>query len=134
MSRVRTAAHAVRAHLVQAHAWAHRGPVRSLVAKVVMTMVGVVVAVSGVAMLVLPGPGLVVIGIGLGLLASEWAWARRALHAVTTWLSAAKQTLLPSDATPGRRAAGAVFIGAMAVVGFLATTATTALIGTVTLF
>ncbi|MEY4339042.1 MAG: hypothetical protein RLZ14_892 [Actinomycetota bacterium] len=41
---------------------------------------GVVVMLAGVAMLVLPGPGLVVILLGLGILATEFAWAERALH------------------------------------------------------
>jgi hypothetical protein len=134
MRLVRTAARVVRDRLVQAHAWAHRGPVRSLVAKVVMTVVGVVVILAGLAMVVLPGPGLVVAGVGLGMLASEWAWARRILHVVHTRLSALKEALLPADGTRGRRTAGGVLIAAMGVVGFLATTATTALIGTTTLF
>ena len=42
-------------------------------------MTGVVLLVAGTLMLVLPGPGLLVIFIGLALLATEFAWARRAL-------------------------------------------------------
>src|SRR5262245_12304599 len=106
MNRVRTIAREIRAGLVRAHAWAHRGPVRSLVAKVVMTVVGAAVIVAGLAMLVLPGPGLVVMGMGLGMLAAEWAWARRALHLVTSGLAAAKEALLPTDGTRARRALG----------------------------
>jgi len=39
---------------------------------------GVVLVLAGILMLVLPGPGLLVILIGLALLATEFAWARRA--------------------------------------------------------
>jgi uncharacterized protein (TIGR02611 family) len=124
---------ATRTHLARAHSWAHQGPVRSLVAKVVMTVVGVAVIVAGLAMLLLPGPGLVVMGVGLGMLAAEWAWARRALHLVTAALSAAKEAALPADGTRRRRALGGVMIAGAAVTGFLATTATTALLGASTL-
>ena len=123
----------IRSGLQRAHAWAHRGPVRSVVAKLVMTVAGLGVALAGVAMLVLPGPGLVVIGLGLALLAIEWPWARRALHAVRRKLAVAKQTVLPAGASGRRRAAGAVMVAAAAGVGFAATAATTALIGASTL-
>ena len=123
----------IRAELERAHAWAHRGRVRSVVAKAVMTVVGVGVALAGVAMLVLPGPGLVVIGLGLALLATEWPWARRALHAVRLKLTATRHAVLPAGASGRRRAAGAVLVAAAAGVGFLATAATTALIGATTL-
>jgi hypothetical protein len=103
--------------------------VRSLVAKVVMTVVGVGVALAGVAMLVLPGPGLVVIGLGLALLAAEWPWARRILHAVSVRLAALKAVVLPAGASGRRRALGGVMVAAAAGVGFLCTAATTALIG-----
>ncbi len=42
-------------------------------------MTGVVLVAAGTLMLVLPGPGLLVLLIGLALLATEFAWARRAL-------------------------------------------------------
>ena len=128
------AAREIRAELQRGHAWAHRGPVRSLVTKVVMTVAGVGTALAGVAMLVLPGPGLVVIGVGLALLATEWPWARRALHAASAKLSAAKNAVLPAGASGRRRAVGAVMVAAFAVAGFLATAATTAFLGATTLF
>ena len=40
---------------------------------------GFVVLGAGVAMLALPGPGVVVIIVGLAILATEFAWAERAL-------------------------------------------------------
>ena len=70
-----------RAHqlLTGIEAWAHRGPVRAVVVKVGVSVVGPLVVVAGVAMLVLPGPGLVVMALGAALLALEYDWARRAL-------------------------------------------------------
>jgi uncharacterized protein (TIGR02611 family) len=100
--------------------------------KVVATLVGVAVILAGIAMLVLPGPGLVVIGIGLAVLATEWEWARRALHLVRAKLSAAKDAALPLDGSVGRRAAGAGVVLGLAVLGFLATAATTAALGAIT--
>ena len=126
--------HELRARLERAHDWAHRGPVRSLVAKAVMTAVGVGVALAGVAMLVLPGPGLVVIGVGLAMLATEWPWARRVLHAVHRRLTAVKEAVLPAGASGRRRAAGGVMVAAFAALGFVATAACTALLGASTLY
>jgi len=53
------------------------------------------VLLIGVALLVLPGPAFVVIPIGLAILATEYAWARRALKRVTdtTEKAAAKLNL-----------------------------------------
>jgi len=118
--------------LERVRSWAHRGPVRSLVMKVVATAVGGAVILAGVAMLVLPGPGLVVIGIGLAVLATEWEWARRALRLVRAKLSAAKNAALPKDGSAGRRAAGAGVVLGLAVLGFLATAAATAALGALT--
>jgi uncharacterized protein (TIGR02611 family) len=42
-------------------------------------VVGAAVLGAGIAMLVLPGPGILVIVLGLAILASEFAWAERAL-------------------------------------------------------
>ncbi|MEY4174614.1 MAG: hypothetical protein RI900_1779 [Actinomycetota bacterium] len=47
--------------------------------RIAVFIAGVVVVAAGVAMLVLPGPGLVVIILGLAILATEFAWAERAL-------------------------------------------------------
>ena len=87
------------------HAWAHRGPVRAAVTKVVLTLVGVVVIVAGIAMLVLPGPGLVAIVMGLAVLAAEWDWAKALLHRARVRLEAARAATLPRNASWGRRAA-----------------------------
>ena len=122
-----------RARLHQLRAWAHRGPVRSAVLKVVATVVGGAVVVAGVVMIVLPGPGLVVIGIGLGILATEWDWAKRVLSTVRTKLSSARATAFPKDGSRLRRAAGAAAVLAIGAAGFVATTAMTAALGATTL-
>jgi len=50
--------------------------------RVVVTLVGGTVVLTGLVMLVFPGPAFVVIPIGLAILGLEWAWARRLLRAV----------------------------------------------------
>ena len=55
-------------------AWIGRNAKRMLVAAVGFTVLG-----AGIAMLALPGPGVVVIIVGLAILATEFAWAERAL-------------------------------------------------------
>jgi uncharacterized protein (TIGR02611 family) len=47
---------------------------------IVVTIVGVALLLAGAAMLVLPGPGLLVIIAGLAVLATQYAWAQRALE------------------------------------------------------
>ena len=44
-----------------------------------VTIAGFALILAGAAMLVLPGPGLLAIIAGLALLATEYAWAERAL-------------------------------------------------------
>ena len=47
--------------------------------RIAVTVVGFLVLAAGAIMMVTPGPGIVVILAGLAILASEWAWAERAL-------------------------------------------------------
>ena len=47
--------------------------------RIAVTVVGFAVLLAGVVMMVTPGPGVLVIVLGLAILASEWAWAERAL-------------------------------------------------------
>lgn len=47
--------------------------------RIAVTVVGFAVLIAGVIMLITPGPGVVAILAGLAILASEWAWAERAL-------------------------------------------------------
>ncbi len=50
--------------------------------RLVVAIIGTTVLVIGIAMIFLPGPALIVIPAALGILATEFAWARRALHKV----------------------------------------------------
>jgi uncharacterized protein (TIGR02611 family) len=59
--------------------------------RIAVFVAGVVVLLAGVAMLVLPGPGLVVIVLGLAILATEFAWAERALDNAKAKAAAAGQ-------------------------------------------
>lgn len=54
-------------------------PVLSGARRAVLTVLGLLVLGTGLALTVLPGPGLVVIVIGLRILAGQYAWARRLL-------------------------------------------------------
>ena len=47
--------------------------------RIAVTVVGFAVLIAGIVMMVTPGPGVLVIVVGLAILASEWAWAERAL-------------------------------------------------------
>jgi uncharacterized protein (TIGR02611 family) len=117
-----------RAHqvLTRIEAWAHRGPVRAVVVKVGVTVVGPLVVVAGVAMLVLPGPGLVVMALGAALLALEYEWARRALVSCGRLLDRGRRAVVPQDASVARRALGLATTGAFV----LATTGITAAFST----
>lgn len=50
------------------------------VRKIVVAVIGSTIVLVGIALLVLPGPASLVIPVGLIILASEFAWARRALR------------------------------------------------------
>jgi uncharacterized protein (TIGR02611 family) len=112
--------------LTRIEAWAHRGPVRAVVVKVGVTVVGPLVVVAGVAMLVLPGPGLVVMALGTTLLALEYDWARRALVSCGRLLDRGRRAVVPKDASVARRALGLATTGAFV----LATTGITAAFST----
>jgi len=47
--------------------------------KLIIAIIGGTVLLIGVALIVLPGPAFIVIPIGLAILATEFAWAQRAL-------------------------------------------------------
>ena len=47
--------------------------------KLIIAIIGGTVLLIGVALIVFPGPAFIVIPIGLAILATEFAWAQRAL-------------------------------------------------------
>ena len=64
--------------------WARRRRSTHLALQGVVLVLGLGLTALGLAMLVLPGPGWAAIILGLVVLASEFAWAERALHPVRT--------------------------------------------------
>lgn len=55
---------------------------RRLIRRVVIFVLGTIVLLAGFCMIILPGPAFLVIPAGLAILATEFLWARRILHAV----------------------------------------------------
>lgn len=55
--------------------------------RIVVFVVGVTVAITGVVMLVTPGPAFIVIPLGLAILSIEFAWARRWLRHIRQRIS-----------------------------------------------
>ena len=121
-----------RAHhvLTRIEAWAHQGPVRAVVVKIGVSVVGPLVIAAGVAMLVLPGPGLVVMALGAALLALEYDWARRLLGSCGRTLNKGRLAVVPKDASMARRALGVATTVALIVVTTGVTAAVTTYVGT----
>jgi tellurite resistance protein TerC len=63
------------------------GPLR----KLIVGVIGGTVVLIGVAMIVLPGPAFIVIPVGLGILATEFAWARRAVRRARAMIAKARR-------------------------------------------
>lgn len=119
--------------VARVEAWSGGGPVRAVVVRVGVTVVGPLVVLAGVAMLVLPGPGLVVIALGLALLALEHDWARRVLHLGARGLSRVRRAVLPAGGSRPRRALGVLVAGGALLVTTAVTAAATTFLGSVTL-
>ena len=98
-------------------------PVLNNVWRLAVFSMGVTVLVAGVAMLVLPGPGWAAIFVGFAILATEFAWAQRALTSAKQTASKAKEKAL--DPRVRRRnqllAIGAGVVIAGAIVAYLQT-------------
>lgn len=45
----------------------------------IITVVGLLIVLGGIALMVLPGPGILLVVVGLAVLATEYAWARNLL-------------------------------------------------------
>ncbi len=59
-------------------------PSLNLVYRIVVAVAGTAVLALGIVAIPYPGPGWLIVFAGLGILASEFTWARRILHAVRT--------------------------------------------------
>ena len=73
--------------------WVHRRPGGARAWQSAIALIGLIVIITGVVLLVLPGPGWVVIFVGLGIWATEFAWAksllisvRRTVGKCTAWI------------------------------------------------
>ena len=58
--------------------------------KLIVGVIGLTILLIGVAMTVLPGPAFIVIPVGLGILATEFAWARRAIRRARVMIARAR--------------------------------------------
>jgi uncharacterized protein (TIGR02611 family) len=58
--------------------------------KLIVGVIGGTIVLIGVAMIVLPGPAFIVIPVGLGILATEFAWARRAVRRARVMIAKAR--------------------------------------------
>lgn len=61
--------------------------------RVSVLVAGLAVLAAGIAMLALPGPGVLMLLVGLAILATEFAWAERALDRSTTSAAGAAASL-----------------------------------------
>lgn len=59
--------------------WIRRRPWLNTAYRIIVTTLGVVVAVIGLILVPLPGPGWLIVFIGLTILGTEFHWARRLL-------------------------------------------------------
>ena len=68
-----------------------------MVKRVIVGVLGGAITVFGVVALVAPGPGWLIIFTGLGILASEFAWADKALIKTKMLAIKTAQRALPAD-------------------------------------
>ncbi len=62
--------------------------------RMAVSLAGGLLVVAGIALLVLPGPGFLLIVAGLAVLATEYAWAQRALNAARRRAEQARDAVL----------------------------------------
>lgn len=58
--------------------------------KLIVAVIGVTILLLGVVMIALPGPAFIVIPLGLAILATEFAWARRAVRRTRVMIAKAR--------------------------------------------
>jgi tellurite resistance protein TerC len=58
--------------------------------KLIVAVIGVTILLLGIVMVVLPGPAFIVIPLGLAILATEFAWARRAVRRARVMIAKAR--------------------------------------------
>ena len=60
--------------------------------KLIAGVVGLTILLIGVVMIILPGPAFIMIPLGLAVLATEFAWARRAIRRARSMFTTARGT------------------------------------------
>jgi hypothetical protein len=85
--------------------------------RLLFALAGVIVTLTGVALLVLPGPAFVVIPIGLAMLAMEFAWAERWLERALVQAQAAQEKA--AGASTAQKVLGGIAT-ALAIAAFIA--------------
>lgn len=76
--------------------------------RLLVTLAGFAVVGAGLAMLVLPGPGVLIVIVGLAILATEFAWAERALDRTASTAATATSKVTASRSGKLALAASAV--------------------------
>lgn len=107
----------IRSAFRRLHVHLHRNPITALATKVVITVLGVLVIGAGLVMMVTPGPGIVGIIVGLGILATEWHWAERWMHAMKERAQAAADVARDMDPAVRRRRLLLTALGLVVIVG-----------------
>lgn len=83
-------------------------PVTDLTWRIGVLTVGLLVVLTGVALLALPGPGWATIFIGFMILASEFTWARSSLDWAKARATAAKDKAMAPEVRRANQVLGAV--------------------------
>ncbi|MEU9843813.1 TIGR02611 family protein [Actinomadura sp. NPDC048032] len=91
-----------------------RNPLLNTAWRAGVFLTGAAVLAGGLIMMVTPGPGLLGIVIGLAILATEFAWAQRALHRARTAADRAKEKALDPRARRRNTILGALTAAALA--------------------
>ena len=112
LGRVREAAHRYRA-FVRSH------PLLNTTWRIGVFTVGATVLAAGLVMMVTPGPGWAAIFVGLAILATEFAWAKRALSGAKAAAQKAKDRAL-DPRVRRRNTIIAIVLGLAAAAGIVA--------------
>ncbi|HET7388902.1 MAG TPA: PGPGW domain-containing protein [Nocardioidaceae bacterium] len=94
----------------------HAHPALAWLTKIVVSLVGFAVLILGFITIVTPGPAVVLIPLGLAILATEFAWARRALVKAREYAARAKAKAEQMDPRVRRRRILLAVVGVLAVV------------------
>ncbi|MGH3321399.1 MAG: TIGR02611 family protein [Streptosporangiaceae bacterium] len=106
----------LRARLYRARERVRARPLLNTAWRAAVFTVGWLIVLGGIFMLVFPGPGWVTIFIGFAILATEFVWARKALHkAKSVAAEASRRALDPRTRRRNQIIAGAVT--ALVIVG-----------------